>query len=298
MDDLGARDVSGRFETGPASRLAHRPAHLQTPHPGRMFARLRGDFSGSLAGSLHHKCGHAFVPGMPRAAGRPCVPGVPGQMGLRPDRADGRHGALLQTRLFDSVLPEDGCCGAGVPPAQPAGRRDACTPRRRTDYRTGTSVESQTEPGFRGRTNGDRSPACPVTPARGPRRCSMTTRGSPRAMGVAGRPRGSGHLGPDATAAASDAPRSLAIGPAGVRSDVGLPRRRCDGPVPDAGGRPGRPRGPGQGLRAGRLPIPTSRPARVSSPSRPIRPGPAKRRKRESGPRCRKDPGRRCDRTG
>src|SRR5437016_14254832 len=42
MDDLGARDVSGRLDSGPTSRLRPSPRlpSLQTRHPRRMFARF------------------------------------------------------------------------------------------------------------------------------------------------------------------------------------------------------------------------------------------------------------------
>jgi hypothetical protein len=41
MDDLGAIDVSGRFDPGLALRAGHRVVPLQTRLPGRMFARPR-----------------------------------------------------------------------------------------------------------------------------------------------------------------------------------------------------------------------------------------------------------------
>jgi len=43
MNDLGARGVSGRLDSGRTSRLARRLVPFQTQHPARMFARFRGD---------------------------------------------------------------------------------------------------------------------------------------------------------------------------------------------------------------------------------------------------------------
>lgn len=43
MDDLSARGISGRLDSGPTSRPARRLVPLQTRHPRRMFARFRGN---------------------------------------------------------------------------------------------------------------------------------------------------------------------------------------------------------------------------------------------------------------
>ncbi len=52
MDDLNAIDVSGRLDSGPASRPARRLTHLQTRHPRRMFARFFEEILWPPRGSL------------------------------------------------------------------------------------------------------------------------------------------------------------------------------------------------------------------------------------------------------